>query len=569
MPDAKKILNLTEDDGLTVHQRLRLWYQALEKKRQPWVTDWKAISEFISYRREFMNLKDTQGKRIGENAFEGWPTIALNYLVNGFQGHLVSPTIKWFIFEFENRRVRELKAAKIWLEDLTRYSYEVFDNTGFYDAIHEDVRDCASIGTSTMYTAEDLAKNRPLFRVMHPIEIVIGVDENGHVDTVFRKFKLSARSAVDWWGIDKLSETLQNAARNVSSMNDEFEFLHAVFPNHYRVGQRSDYSSKPYYSIYIEFAGGNAGEEKVLQEGGYDELPYHVWRWEKNSTEWYGRSPGHNALVDLYKINQLGKDLLGAAHKAVDPPVMAPAGHRGRIRLRAGGVNYYENLANEEIRPILQGINYPVGLDREQDARRVIDKHFMVDFFILLAQSEHKQRTAYEISEMQGEKAVILGPILGKFEQELMNPLIERVLSIEARAGRLPPMPPILHDMGGVRLKVDYIGPLAQIVQRVFRTRGPLFSVANLTPVFQLYPQGVDKIDFDFLIEEVAEAGGMPQRAIRSEEEVAKLRAAKQKIMQQAQQQQMQLEAAKAVDVNKSPEPGSVMEQLMGGGRQR
>ena len=48
-------------------------------------------------------------------------------------------------------------------------------------------------------------------------------------------------------------------------------------------------------------------------------------------------------------------------------------------------------------------------------------------------------RSATEIVERREEKMVMLGPVLERLHDELLDPLIGRVFQIIARAGQIPP----------------------------------------------------------------------------------------------------------------------------------
>jgi len=77
-----------------------------------------------------------------------------------------------------------------------------------------------------------------------------------------------------------------------------------------------------------------------------------------------------------------------------------------------------------------------------------------------------------------------------------------------------------------------------------------------------IYPPAVDKVDFDFVAEEILEGYGMPQKGIRSDEDVAKIRAAKAQQMQQERQIMLTKELADAIPkLSKKVEPGSVLEK--------
>jgi hypothetical protein len=483
--------------------------------------------------REFDVENSQPGGRMGTKIYDATAQSALLLLADGLQGYLVSPSMKWFREKFEIEELDDTPDAKMWLEECDKHLYSVFAGTNFYEQMYSIFCDGGSIGTAILYLEEDLDTQKIVFNCLHPFTCYVQQDRYKRIDTIHRKFKLSAREAVKKFKDGNISQEIQEAADKDPDL--EFVFIHAVWPNE----DRYKNGNKKYASVYFEENG-----KEIIQEGGYDDNPYAVWRWRTNSNEIYGRSPSHDALVEISKLNQIGKDMLKASHIAVNPPMMVPWEFRGRARLTAGGLNYYRD-ANRPIQPVTSGINWPIGLDREDKIKEIIRKFFKVDFFLLLAQQE-RQQTATEIIEKQGEKAAILGATIGRLNNELLNPVLDRVFNIEYRAGRLPPIPEALQRFGGQLIRIDYMGPLAQAQRRLFQGQGIDLSMAKAMPMFEMDPSSMDILNKDEIVREIFDANGMPTRLIHTHQEVEDIR--QQRAQQQQQQQQMMMaaEAAKA-----------------------
>ena len=165
---------------------------------------------------------------------------------------------------------------------------------------------------------------------------------------------------------------------------------------------------------------------------------------------------------------------------------------------------------------------------------------------------------------MQGEKAAVLGTAVGNLQSESLDPLFNRLWDMESEAGRLPPMPEELTEYVGKPIEVDYLGPLAQIQQKAFKTRGAVDSIRIAAPLAEMSPAALDYVNFDILIKEILEANGMPQRAIRSDEEVQALRQERGQRALQEEQRQKLLEALdKVPGLEKEIEPGSTLDKLL------
>ena len=189
---------------------------------------------------------------------------------------------------------------------------------------------------------------------------------------------------------------------------------------------------------------------------------------------------------------------------------------------------------------------------------------FFVDFFLML-QQKTAQMTATEVIELQGEKAATLSNLIVNLNGSLQR-IIERSFNLLYRAGKIPPVPMSLQGQGA-KMKVDFIGPLAQ-AQRKFHTMGGTMQALQAAgPIMQMFPNAGDYIDGDELMKTAMEGQGLPQNIIREEDDVRKLREQRAQAQAQAQAQQMQMQQTDALMQNadklgRAAEQGSVMAEL-------
>jgi len=545
------------EEGETLAQKIRRRQGQLEEIRKPWESEWQRVSELVQPRREgFTNYwgDHERGKRKGTRIYDGTPGSALLMLADGLMGYLVSPSMQWFRLLMEMEKLMELPGVKLWLQETAEGIYSALQRSNFYDQMHEYFLDGGSIGTATIYCEEDIGKARLNFNTFHPAENFIAENIHKQVDTVHRRFKLSAREAVKKFDKDELSQEVQEAS--TKQPDKKFEFLHAVFPNEDRMYGKLNADNKQYVSVYMEYNG-----KKILQQSGYDDLPYAVWRWRKNSNEWYGRSPALDAIVEIIGLNRFSEDIYTVSHESVNPKYNIPEEMRQRLQLFPGGRNYYKD-PKRLITPVNSGVQYPIAVDFINKKEEIIRKHFRVDFFLMLAEAQRKM-TATEIIERQSEKAAILGAVIGRLQNDCLDPIIDRVFSIEYQAGRLPEVPESLLDYGGKGIRVDYLGPLAQAQKQLYKTYGIRATIEELVGIFNLYPEGRDVADFDVVVREIMDARGFPQQAIRDPDVVEQIREARAKLMQQQQQMEQARQMAEAVPkLSKRVESGSPLDEL-------
>jgi hypothetical protein len=563
--------------------------EALDQIRRDYEDLWLDIIDFVNIRR--YNLKDDKqrGQKTGTKLYSTEAIDALRDLRSGLFGYLVSPAMQWFRLRVGDEFLMADRGVKAWLEAVEWAIYTALQRANFYETMPEVFNDGGSIGTATLYDEEDVSKGNLVFTACNPGEIWIAEDKYGRVDTIFRRTKFTARQAVDKFCditdnmsmTDRvkmaleagLSDSLVRSYQDPSSVETEYAFLHAVIPNKDvetfynpisgHVEPKLKPTNKPFQSYYVQEDG-----PSVVSESGYWSNPFQVWRWRKNSEEIYGRSPSADAIVDILTDNQMGRTLLNAAHMAVEPAFNVPAELKGKVRITPRGMNYYED-AGRIITPVLaHGANYPIGVDREDRTKKAIKRHFMTEFFTLLSQAafEGRQLSVPQVMEMQSEKAVMLGDIVGQINSELLDPLVDRVFQIEYTAGRIPPPPDILSAMEGSRIEVHYMGPLAQAQRRLFKTQGITQGLAMMEVVSTRHPEVDDNVDYDIVAREILEVNGFPVRALRDE---GRRDAMRQDRLQQAQaekQMAMAAQMSQAVpNISKAPEEGSLMSKMVEG----
>ncbi len=553
-------------------KKIKLRQKMLEEEKNWYETRDYDIARYVNPRRELIRDSqrlDDKGASRGKMAYSGEPSSALGIWTDGMQGHLVSQSLRWFKSIFGVPSINDIDEVQKYLQRYDEAMYGEFNSSNFYAVLPEWFRDAGSVGTATLYTEEVLGKGLAVMTVIHPREIFIAEDRYGNVDTVHRKFFLTARQAVDMFGDDRLNQSiLDNAERHPEKRH---EFLHAVFPNKERMFGSLLSTDKAISSVYLQKDGKPDVEDgEVVRESGYDINPYTVWRLRKNSDEIYGYSPAADAMVSIKKINQIAKNLLKASHLAVSPALNVPEHMRGNTEIMPDGHNYYDK-SKDIITTINTSNNYPVAIDREDKIQRIIEDKYRVEFFLVLARSE-REMTATEIMERQAEKSVLLGPQVDRLEKEGIGNTFDIVSDLADKGGRLPEPPQILIDAieeekaSGRKtpdIKIRLIGPLAQAQRRLFQMQPIKNGLNELAQASVLYPEVLDIVDPNKLGEKIADSTNMPQDIMRTDTELAEFQETRAREQQEAQQKQDLMGMADAYPkISKAPDEGSPAELI-------
>lgn len=533
------------------------WYKQLKDERLPWEKVWYDIAKFLDPRTESLyQYNSTQGypqTRTGTYIYDGSPITAHRMLVDGLMGYLISPSLKWFKVRMAKRELEELPGVKGYLEALDMHFANLFQRSNFYTQMPSFLSVGSSIGTATMYRDKNRTEKTFHFITLHPMSVYIGTDSFGRANVVFRVFEMRSRNLLDSFTEDELPREILDEMTRYPER--KYKILHAVFPRKQRFVTKIDKTNKKWASFYISL-----DKSQIIRESGYDSFPYNIWWWYKNTYENYGRSPAYDALVDVMALNQMGKTLLEAAHKSVSPPLNVPGTMKGRLQIKPSGLNYYDN-PDEIVRPVELGINYPVGVDREEKKQDIIKRHFRVEFFLMLANATRRM-TATEIIERQSEKAALLEAPIARLGTDALNPIFDAIYESEYRAGNLPEIPAALQNFKHEELEIDYTGPLAQAQKRLFKTQGADRSLEKLIPILQINPQVRDNVDWDELAREYMDAENMPQKVIVEKGKVADIRYRRmQALIQQQQIAMAEKQADIANKLGKKVEPDSILAQ--------
>jgi hypothetical protein len=515
---------------------------------------WKDIARFCNPRRENISDEsrfDEKGQRRGKDSYDGTALGSLNTWADGMQGFLVSGA--WFKSEMENPELNRIDAVREWLQIYDRKMYSAFERSNFYAVLAEWFRDAGSIGTATLFTQEEIGSGRISHISVHPREIWIAENNFAEVDTVHRKFFLTARAAFQEFG-DRVSDTIKNNLK--SDPNKEHEFIHAVFPNTDRVIGKQNSTNKPFRSVYIETKASpnnltpTSGGTNIVRDSGFDINPYAVWRFRKNSDEIYGYSPAADGLVETFGLNQFAKTRIEFAHKSVAPALNVPEEMRGRVRNTPSGHNYYDK-SDRVITPISLGGNYPISVQETESLQKSLEDKFRVEFFRAFI-GRQGEATATEIMAIKGEQAGLMSAQTDRLYIEGLRRIFDIVSDIEDKRGAfleengMPPVPREIVESGG-RINFVLTGPLAQAQRRILELDPALRTIEALaTSAEVLGPEVLDVINKDEYAEFIAESGNMPQRLINPQDVRESMRRARAERQQQLLQQQMLIEGAKA-----------------------
>ena len=507
----------------------------LESVRQTWEDHWQEILDYVMPRKADVTFVRSRGEKRTEVLYDSTAITANNLLAASLQGTLTSASLPWFHLKLRDTELNQNRDVQLWLEDAAKRMYEIFNESNFNTEVHELYLDLVSIGTGAIFVEEGskgFDKEGIHFNCLHIAEYFIQENINGKVDTLYRKYKLTARQAIQEFGEENVGEKILESVKE--KPDKEFNFIHAVEPTEdYERAVGKSNTKLPVHSCHV------CTEDKmVVRTGGYNEFPYLVPRWSKATGEIFGRSPSYNALPDIKTLNKAVEIGLKAWAKAIDPPLLVQDdGVIGRVRMTPAGITVVRH--DGAIKPLQIGSNWQITDMKENQLRTSIRQAYYSDQLQL---QDGPQMTATEVQVRYELMQRLLGPTLGRFQSEFLNPLIERTFGIMLRAGALLPEPEVIQ---GQKIDVEYVGPLARS-QRMEESVAidRLYELA--VNVVQVDPSIMDNINHDEAIRLRGDLLGVPKIVLRSRDEVEELREQRQQAQMAQQQAEQQQQAAQA-----------------------
>ena len=512
-------------------------WAALQTERSEWFEHYKELSDhFLPRTGRFFNDEVNRGDKRWNSIYDSSGTRALRTLSAGMMSGMTSPARPWFRLAIPDTEMMEYTPVKVWLNEVTKRMRDTFARSNTYRSLSTMYEELGLYGTAASVVVSDF--NTVIrHHTLTAGEYAFATDNRREVQTMYREWDMTVSQIVREFGIDACSNTVKNLhMQGGKGLDTYITIVHCVEPRYERDLKKRDSKNMAFKSVYFEKGGDN---EKILRESGFNEFPVLPPRWATTGNDVYGYSPAMEALGD---VKQLQHEQLRKA-EAIDymtkPPLVLPSSMMNQqINRYPGGLMFSDQPANAGgVRSAFE-VNLDLGALREDimDVRQRINGAFFADLFLMLANDQRSGITATEVAERHEEKLLMLGPVLERLHNEMLDPMIDITFNKMLAGGLLPPPP---EELQGMDLKVEFVSTLAQ-AQRAVGVTSIDRLIGTVGAIAGLRPEVVDKLDADQMIDAYADMLGVDPTLIVADDKVAMIRD------QRAQQAQMQQMAAMA-----------------------
>jgi hypothetical protein len=527
----------------------------LESQRKTADQIWDLIRRFVMPMRSDF-FKDTNSEhsvewRQNRLIFDSTAGDGLETLSSSLHGSLTSPAIQWFELAYRDAELNKDKEAMVWLENAAKDTYNALQDSNFNLEANETYIDLVGYGSSVIVEEEDPDdEGEVLFKSIPLQEAYFEEGHKGQVVNLYRKLKWTPLQIVDKFG-EAVPQKIKEAAEDVAQAERRFDLIFCVYE---RKEKKDNLNSdgvlsateRPFGMKWVMYDGG----ELLGEVGGYYEMPAFVPRWRKAEGSQWGFGPSHLALPDILTANQLVEMTLRSVEKVIDPAILTT--ERGLISdvdLGPGGLTVLRDI--EAMKPFESRARFDVGSLQLEKLQQSIRRTYYVD---QLEMKESPAMTATEVQVRYELMQRLLGPTLGRLENDFLSPLIQRTFNIRFRAGKFGPPPQAVLDSAG-SMDIVYTGPLAraQKVDQATNIERWAGMTANLAEV---QPEVLDVPDWDAMTREQGSLLGVPAKFMKSSAAVTKIRSDRQK--QQAAEQEAMMAQEEAKTGKTEAEAGAI-----------
>ena len=449
-------------------------------------------------------------------------------LASGLANYLTPEASKWVFLQHSNPALRDNRAVKQWCQDTTDEVLLTLSRSNFYNQMPIFYKASGVYGTAGLFCEKDYDDGVRFYNI--PInKLYLTEDAKERPSEFYLSFEYTAEQALSRFG-DNCSDEIKECYASGRNEDKKFKFICYFGKRLERDPRKIETANMPVRMVWVD-----AKTKKKMAESGFNSMPCVAHRFYKQPQIVYGYSPAMKALPYVRLVNTMTDTILRSSMKQADPAFALPDdAFLGTPNFNPRQINYYQRgklNPKEDIFPIGNFGSLNVGLAELQYYQSQIEKLMFVDTFQAFS-AITKQMTIPEVMERISEKMTLLGPAVGRYMNDVLQPLVEKVVLILYEDNRLPRLPDAM--IADPNFEVKFVGRLVQ-TQRQSELNNITNAIAISGQIAQFKPEVLDKINADEAVNDIFDISGVSARILRSDAEVQQIRKARAEAMEQQQ----------------------------------
>ena len=501
-------------------------YKRLLGERSTFESLWQTVHDYAYIEAEPINTTSTPGTELDfSHLYDTTSINSADILASGIANTLTPPTGKWFALKTIDQKLMANTGVSTFLQEVSEEVYYTLNRSNFYSQNTTFYKGSGVYGTAVMLSEKDPVDLIRFYDM--PIRQCCLVDDaRGRVQEYYLQYNYTAYQAVTRFGEEKVSEKIRKAYR-LGHSNDKYEFCLHIAPRHERDPSKDDAVNMPFKAVWVD-----VDDKKIMKESGFESSPCVTHRFYTRSGSPYGYSPTMKALPNFRWLNAMAKTQMRVAMKQSDPPIALP--NKAFLlppNMNPSALNYYNanKMSKDAIFEFGNAGNFQINELMMQKKEQDIRDAMFTDVFLAF-QNITKQMTVPEVMQKVSEKMTLLGPAVQRYMGDFLAPIIQRTIAVLAEAKKLPKkIPDKLMKNPAYEIEFTSALALAQKSSDINSMSTALTFVQSLQPY---YPEVLDKINPDEIVNEVWGITGAHAKALRGDKEVQEIRMSRAMEMQ-------------------------------------
>ena len=534
----------------------------------------------------------TASKRDDKRLLSSYPRKTAHQYAAGMQSGITNQAQQWveFIPKTNEDSVKERPDLKRWFDFVTKQVLRAMQRGNIYQTTDQVYLHSGVFGTSCAILLKGDQSGEVFLHLLDEGDYWIAEDRFQMVNTCLRRMEMTIAQAAEEFLVSGIPESWAHKLEE-GQAETRVTVWNLICPNETGNELFKDIpSDRKMASFYFAEGQDHTDNCGILAIRSFSYNPIIAYR-HMHCGSVYGKGLGEMALGDVKELQKLEEYKLRMIANEVNPAMIAPSSMKGLpINIYPGGITYVDQLGPNPSAPIqrlfqtresIEALAAQIGIIEQR-----IGRIFYAELFSMMLNinaASNKQMTAREISELSGEKVTLLGPVLTRMNHDFLTPLTDGIFSILYADGLLEDETHLIPDEvrdgpngepPQVGISTEFVSTIHTEMMANIRMRGILKMLDISGMVAQAIPTTLDKLNGDQVIDEVGDIYRSTASFVRSDKEVAQLRAQRAEEQQDAERKAMLAEMSKNAGTQAKALSdahignGNALEALMQGGYQ-